>query len=168
MALLPWRGGRACMPQWSWRRCQPELRLLTGVPMLVRRKGKGQTKSSCRHVRMLRWQPHHWNRMERADNPFILNYSYQRNQKALCLSEGWKDILLISLAYKVLLSVGRMGFSVYIFTFLAYFPKMKVGLSNYVSLSVCPPLITFELLGRSSWYSVGKWCQSEGPRWNNF
>jgi hypothetical protein len=31
--------------------------------------------------------------------------------------------------------------------FLAYFPKMKVGLS--VCLSVSPPLITSELLGRS-------------------
>jgi hypothetical protein len=32
--------------------------------------------------------------------------------------------------------------------FLAYFPKMKVGLSNHQS--VCPPLITFEPLGRFS------------------
>jgi hypothetical protein len=42
--------------------------------------------------------------------------------------------------------------------FLAYFPKMKVGLWD--RLSVCPPLITFELLGKSSWYLVGGWCYS--------
>jgi hypothetical protein len=45
-------------------------------------------------------------------------------------------------------------------SFLAYFPKMKVGLSNHqyvflsvclsVSLSMCPPLITSEGLGRFS------------------
>jgi hypothetical protein len=32
--------------------------------------------------------------------------------------------------------------------FLAYFQKMKVGLSNHQS--VCPPLITFEQFGRMS------------------
>jgi hypothetical protein len=54
--------------------------------------------------------------------------------------------------------------------FLAYFPKMKVGLSNHqsvclylclyvclsvymtVCLSVCPQIITFEQLGRFEWY----------------
>jgi hypothetical protein len=32
-------------------------------------------------------------------------------------------------------------------TLLAYFPKMKVGSSNHVCLSVCPPPITSELYG---------------------
>jgi hypothetical protein len=47
VALLPWRGGSACVPQWSWGRCQPELPLLTGVSMLVRGKGRGQTKADA-------------------------------------------------------------------------------------------------------------------------
>jgi hypothetical protein len=44
--------------------------------------------------------------------------------------------------------------------FLAYFPKMKVGLSNHLSVclsvcvSVCPPLISSEPLGRFSWHLV--------------
>jgi hypothetical protein len=43
-------------------------------------------------LRMLRWQPHHRNRMLRADNPLILNYSYQRNQKSQCTKQNnvWK------------------------------------------------------------------------------
>jgi hypothetical protein len=43
-------------------------------------------------------------------------------------------------------------FVLYVNMFLAYFPKMIVGLSDhqsvYVSLSVCSPLTTSELLGR--------------------
>jgi hypothetical protein len=30
---------------------------------------------------------------------------------------------------------------------LAYFPKMKAGLSNHQSVCLCPPLTTSELLG---------------------
>jgi hypothetical protein len=37
-----------------------------------------------------------------------------------------------------------------------------------VCLSVCLPLITSEPLGRSSWYLVGRWRHSRGPRCNNF
>jgi hypothetical protein len=44
-------------------------------------EGETPDESSCQHVRMLRWKPHHRNRMLRADNPLILNYSYQRNRK---------------------------------------------------------------------------------------
>jgi hypothetical protein len=55
---------------------------------------------------------------------------------------------------------------------LAYFPKMKVGLSNHqpVSLSlslsvcVCVPLITFEPFGGFSWNLVGRWCHWRWPR----
>jgi hypothetical protein len=40
--------------------------------------------------------------------------------------------------------------------FLAFFPKMKVGLSNHQSVCLCvPPLITFELLSKSSRFLVG-------------
>jgi hypothetical protein len=55
-------------------------------------------------------------------------------------------------------------------SFIAYFPKMKVGLSDHqsVCLSVCPPIITSELLGRFSWNLVRSQCHSRGPRCNNF
>jgi hypothetical protein len=36
-----------------------------------------------------------------------------------------------------------------------------------VCLSVCPPS-TYELLGRSAWYLVGRWCHSKGSWCNNF
>jgi hypothetical protein len=42
--------------------------------------------------------------------------------------------------------------------FLAYFPKIKVGLPSHQR--VCPPLITFEPLGRFTWYLVGRYCHS--------
>jgi hypothetical protein len=32
-------------------------------------------------------------------------------------------------------------------SFLAYFQKMKVGLSNHQPVRLCPTLITFELIG---------------------
>jgi hypothetical protein len=38
--------------------------------------------------------------------------------------------------------------------FLAYFPETKVGSSNHQSVCLCPPLITFEPLGRFSWNLV--------------
>jgi hypothetical protein len=49
--------------------------------------------------------------------------------------------------------------------FLAYFQKMKVGLSNHqpVCLYVCPPLITFEPIGGCSWNLVGRCCHSRWP-----
>jgi hypothetical protein len=55
-------------------------------------------------------------------------------------------------------------------TFLAYFQKMKVGFSNHqlVCLSMCSPIITFELLGRFSWNLLQKWYHSRGPWWDNF
>jgi hypothetical protein len=80
VALLPWWGGRACMPHWSWRQCQPKLWLVTGVSLLVKAKGERPDTNSCWHVRILRWQPHHRNRMLRANNPLFLNYSYHRNR----------------------------------------------------------------------------------------
>jgi hypothetical protein len=55
--------------------------------------------------------------------------------------------------------------------FCTYFPKMKVSFlvtSLSVYPSVCPPLIRFESLGKSSWYLVRRWCHSRGPRCNNF
>jgi hypothetical protein len=56
-----------------------------------------------------------------------------------------------------------------IYLFLAYFTKLKAGLSNEQSfcVSVCPPLITFEPLGRISWNLVRRWCHSREPRCNN-
>ena len=42
---LPWRGGVACMFQWTWRLCWLELCLLVGPPMSDRRRCRNQTKS---------------------------------------------------------------------------------------------------------------------------
>jgi hypothetical protein len=60
------------------------------------------------------------------------------------------------------------------YEFLAFFQKMKLGLSNHqpvcvcvcvcVCLSVCPPLITFEPIGGCSWNLVGRCCHSRWPR----
>jgi hypothetical protein len=53
---------------------------------------------------------------------------------------------------------------------LAYFQKMKVGLSNHqpvcvccVSFYLCPPLITFETISGSSWNLVGTYWHSRWP-----
>jgi hypothetical protein len=52
---------------------------------------------------------------------------------------------------------------------LAYFPIMKVGLSHHQSVCVrVSPTNKLATLGRSSWYLVGRWCQSRGPRCNIF
>jgi hypothetical protein len=47
-------------------------------------------------------------------------------------------------------------------TFLAYFPKMKEGLSNHQPVCVSP-LITFEPICGFSWNLVDRWCHWRWP-----
>jgi hypothetical protein len=52
--------------------------------------------------------------------------------------------------------------------FLAYFNKMKVGLSNHQPVCLCPPLITFEPICGFSWNLVGRCCHSRWPQHYTF
>jgi hypothetical protein len=74
---------------------------------------------------------------------------------------GWTELFHIdgmNISFKFCL--------VYIFRLLSKNESRLI--SSPVGLSVCPPLITSELLGRFSWNLVRRWCHSRGTQCNYF
>jgi hypothetical protein len=74
------------------------------------------------------------------------------------------DCVIVGLLLALMGYFGYITYSLKLMLFLAYFPKIKVSLSNHQSVCLCvcvcfPPLITSKPLGKFSYFVRGNAIQ---------